>query len=269
MFDYQRVLGMVNPFGIYAATSMDFNGFQWSCTFQIVPSPPGLLLQDLCIGLPHPWPSRGGAGAGGSARGGRAASPGAGDGGAPRASLHHGVRAGGGRVGGRAIWLWCGAGELGGIKSSLSGFLRVLQEWVPKKKSHWRPGLVMAIQQFITFLRKAQSTPLRCREPSEVLRHVPVQVAIPFPSTAVFFHGFHQMALGPCQLAEGSPAEVCQLEEWLVRTQEGNLKPGLLPSVSVTILNIAVIHYLHCKWSQTIGLNWKAFYPSVSLVCLY
>ena len=70
-----------------------------------------------------------------------------------------------------------------------------------------------------TFLRKAQSTPW-CREPSEVLRHVPVQVAIPFP-TAVFFHGFHQMALGPCQ-AEGSPAEVCQLEEWLVRTQEGN-----------------------------------------------
>ena len=33
----------------------------------------------------------------------RQSGAGAGDGGAPRASLHHGVRAGGGRAGGRAI----------------------------------------------------------------------------------------------------------------------------------------------------------------------
>ena len=62
---------------------------------------PGFLLQDLCLGLPHPCPDRpGGAGAGGSARGGRART---GDGGAPRASLHHGLRAGEGGVGGCAI----------------------------------------------------------------------------------------------------------------------------------------------------------------------
>lgn len=35
MFDYQRVLGMVNPFGIYAATSMDFNGVALSKSFQV------------------------------------------------------------------------------------------------------------------------------------------------------------------------------------------------------------------------------------------